>query len=371
MSDSKNQHYIPRSYLRNFAHEIRKKGEEEEYYVYVRFRGEKFHSVNIKNICSESYFYSIPEVEEEFKNFIEKNYADKIDVLYPKIYNLIINDDYKKISESERANIIVGCLSLYFRTPKFFKIIERNCKSLIEDLKKYHNDKTEKRFTTYLYKQVDLQALDYERVSFDFQNKHKAFILREHYRVLADFLGYKQNAGIGISKLVDKSEFITCDNPVIIRNKKTGKFHDLYDPDNLIMLPINNKYLVTVLPNTEESLYHSFNRIESNFIQTLTVNIDIEKNSEQWIIGTPRSIEHHLYDQWSYNLITPKNLQMVEDMKQQLKIMLEFTAFLKSRNNIIDDEVVKRFVEISKNPLMKDDPNVIRTLAEFKQEGRI
>jgi len=371
MSDSKNQHYIPQSYLRNFAHEIRKKGAEEEYYVYVRFRGEKFHSVNIRNICSENYFYTLPEVDEKFKNFIEKSYADKIDVLYPKIYNLITDDNYQSISESQRAEIIVGCLTLYFRTPRFFKTIEENCKLLIEDLKKYHFDKTEKQFTTYLYKQVDLQALDFEKVSYDFQNKQKAFILREHYRILADFLGFKQHAGIGISKLVDESEFITCDNPVIIRNSKTGKLFDLYDPYNVIMLPINNKYLITILPNSEESLFHSFNRIESNFIQTLTVNIDIEKNSDLWIIGTQKSIDNHIYDQWSYNLITPKNLQIVEDMKQRLKIMLEFTAFLKSRNNVIDDEVVKMFVEISNNPLMKDDPNVIRALSEFRKEGRI
>lgn len=138
MSDAKNQHYIPQSYLRNFAHDVRRKGKDEEYYVYVRFRGEKFHSVNIRNICSETYFYTLPEVDEEYKNFVEKSYAEKIDVLYPRIYEVITNDDIKGIDETQRADIIVACITLYCRTPKFFTIIEEQCNLLVESLRKFH-----------------------------------------------------------------------------------------------------------------------------------------------------------------------------------------------------------------------------------------
>jgi hypothetical protein len=371
MSDSKNQHYIPQSYLRNFAHEVRKKGNKEEYYVYVRYKGEKFHSVNVRNICSETYFYTLPDVDEQFKNFIETSYAEKIDVLYPQVNEIVSNDALTIISEPQRASIIVACITLYFRTPKFFAIIEEQCNLLVETLKRFTLGQSEKHLTSFLYREIDLRNLDYEKVSYDWNHKQRAFILREHYRCITDFLRFKQNAGIGISKIVDDSEFITSDNPVVIRNSKTGEFYNLYDPDNIIMLPINSKYLISIQSNSETSLANSFNRILSDYLQAITVNIDIERNSEQWIIGSKRSVHGHITDQQKYNEINPENIQRFLDMKNRAMLLSAFDGLLKSKGYTIDQEVVSKFVEISKNPLMKDDQNVKRVLEEFRKDGWI
>src|SRR5882672_9821812 len=116
MSDAKIQHYTPQSYLRNFAAE-----RNRQWYVHVRHGDDKFYETNIKNICSEQHFYSIPGVPDHQKNFVEKYYADNIDNLFPEITSVITDDSVTTIDLSIREKIIDAVLSLYFRTPKFLE----------------------------------------------------------------------------------------------------------------------------------------------------------------------------------------------------------------------------------------------------------
>jgi len=369
MTEAKKHHYIPRSYLKNFAHVVKKKKDGDKYYVYVRFRGEKFHSVNIENICAETYFYSIPGVSEKNKNLVEKYYAENIDNLYGRIYDLVTNDEQIKVSQELREKILIATLSLYIRTPIFLDSIRVVYRKLLESLRTYQLGISERFSVSFFGRKTDLRLLNYTSILEAFESKNKAFILSEHFKILNDFIDFKKNDGIGINKLVDNSEYITSDNPVVIRNLKTGDFNDLFDPDNIIHLPINNKYLLTILPNSDSETKNTFNRITSKFTQALVINNDIERNSNNWIIGNPTSVNDHINDQIKYNEETIENYQRLNDLRKKAQIMSSFDELLREKSYIIDEEIATRLYEISKDPVMKDDPNIIRNIKELRKKG--
>ena len=70
----KNHHYIPQSYLKHFAFREKMKKGSIEYYVYVRFAEKEFQT-NIRNICSENYFYKIPSIDDKKKTILDNFHA--------------------------------------------------------------------------------------------------------------------------------------------------------------------------------------------------------------------------------------------------------------------------------------------------------
>lgn len=358
----KNHHYIPQSYLKNFAFRQKTKNSKTDYYVYVRFDGKEFQT-NVRNICSENYFYTIPGVDDVKKTIIENYYAENIDSLYPKMYDLVTNDSITSITNEQRIMLLVGCLSLYFRTPAFIKLLHTHYTQLLKDLHSYYYGYSEKSYSLFFNEKVDLKNIDYDKLRKNVMEENKTVFLIDHLRIFNKYAEYRKDDGIGITKIEDDFQFITSDNPVCIRNMHTGDFYDLFDINNIITLPINHRYILTITPKFDNTLKGTFSRISGNYLDALISNHSIEQNSEKWIIGTPDSITNHISDQIKYNELTPDNLKMFEDMKRRAQIMNEFDSFRISQGGIVNDKVVKRFLEISEMEVMKNDPNVIRILS--------
>ena len=366
----KNHHYIPQSYLKHFAFREKTKKGKHEYYVYVRLAGKEFQT-NIRNICSENYFYTIPNIDEKKKTIIEIYYAENIDSLYPKIYDLVTNDSLTEISDHQRIMVLVGCISLYFRTPAFNKILNEHYVQLLKDLHSYFFGYSERSYSYFFGKKIDLKNIDYNQFRRGIVEENKIVFLMDHLKLFNQYVDYRKDDGIGITKNVDDSQFITSDNPVCIRNMYTGEFHNLFDINNIITLPINHKYLLTITPKFDNSLKGTFSRISGNLLDTLISNHSVEQNSEKWIIGTPESIKNHIRDQIIYNEETPENLKMLEDMKERARILNEFDCFRMSQGGLVNDAVILKFLEISEMEVMKDDPNVKRLLDRFREQGLI
>jgi len=366
MNEAKKHHYIPRSYLRNFAEE-----RNGEHYVYVRYAGEKFHETNIINICSETYFYSIPNAPGDKKNIIEKYYAESIDNLFPEITSVITNDQITEISSEMRKKIISATLSLFFRTPIFLDLLNNHFLKVIDLAKKYTLGATEKYKMDFLGRTIDVRMLDYESLENDFVKQSKIIFLKEHFDVFNTYVDFKMTDAIGVTKIIDDSEFITSDNPVIIRNSKSDDTIDLFDTSNMIHLPINSKYLLTLYPKDQASIRNTFNRIEGQTINVLVINYDIEKRSAKWIIGSKESVNNHLYDQKRYNEPTPENEKMVANKEEEAKALRKFTTILDNNGGVITDEVLKGLKELSENEFTKDDPNLIRDIEGLKAKGYV
>ncbi len=361
MTIPRRHHYIPRSYLKNFAFQ---KG--EEYYVHVRYKNEKFYDTNITNICSESYFYSNPNGGAKH-NVIEHFYANEIDAFFPEITRIVTDDSITSISEEQRFRIVSATLSLYFRTPKFLNAFNAHQLELLEELRNYSLGTTENHTINFFGKKIDFKQLSFESVQEQIVKENKLLFLKEHLQIFNDLLAYRLDDAIGIQKLVDDSEYITCDNPVIIRNSQ-GNLNNIFDDDNIIILPINNKYKLTIFPPRELDIKNTFGRITGNIIDALTTNVDIENYSEKWIIGSEKSITKHIDGQNKYNELTPENLQMVDNLKKKALTMNSVWSRIE-RIGITHPRIIKELKELAKDPEFSNDSNFLSIAKQLNEKG--
>jgi len=366
MGEAKNQHYIPQAYLKNFA--IRSKG--KNHYVYVRFKGEKFHEANIRNICSENYFYALADSNSRNPNQFENYYADNIDCLYPEVTSIICNDSLTTITQEQRRKILRGVLNLYFRTPKFLRYYQEHIQILEKALDDYHLGKTEKHFIDFFARKIDLRTIDVSEFKQNREQKGKQLFLIQHLKMFEDFVAFKMNAGIGVSKIEDNSEYITGDNPVIIRNSK-GFLFNIFASDNVIYLPINKKYLITITPQKEESLEGTFNRISASFDDVIGINHDIVKNSEKWIIGSKDGIHNHLDGVDSIENDKQIGLNTFERIQKKGILMKQLDEVLSENDGKLTPQVIQKIIQISKEDVMQDDVNMKRYISELKSKGFI
>lgn len=355
-AEPKNHHYIPQSYLRNFS--TRRNGND---YINVRYWGEKFHETNIKNICSENYFYSIPGADAETKNLIEKYYSENIDALYPEITELAINEQITQITDEQREKILYVVLNLYFRTPKFLTYYENHIYELGRKFDDYYLGKTERHSINFFGKKIDFRQINYDVFKRNLKEKGKQLFLSQHIKLFKEFVDFKKHDGISISKIEDDSEFITSDNPVIIRNTQ-GVNLNIFSPDNLIHLPITNKFMFTLTPKSESTLKGSFLRISDTNDIVTGINHDIEKNSEKWIIGSKDGINNHLDMVDSIE----NNIQIGEEFAkrniEKARVAFDLGKVLDKNGGMFSQEVIDKLKEASRNKYMKDDPNLKRFL---------
>ena len=114
----KHQHFIPRSYLRNFAEE-----RNDKFFIDAKFlqSGTIKNNISVNDICVDKNIYTIPNAADD-KYKLEKFYAENVDSAFPEVHRLLTNSSTTFVSPEQRQKIIYVTMSLYFRTPKFLNL---------------------------------------------------------------------------------------------------------------------------------------------------------------------------------------------------------------------------------------------------------
>lgn len=237
MSEYKNQHFVPQTYLRFFANEL---------YIPPNYSKESLWCINkntkeiklkgIKNICSHNYFYSYKESDSLYNHDIEKKLSEFendfktfTDKLCSIRNSVLAGTPFNKILCGEKEFILKYLLLQYFRVPKFTndyfsktingfreinrnKQIEQSEQEIINDLKRYGF-----------------------RLMFDLSSDRFLRIMN---------ILYNKKMTISIIPDTNSSELITSDAPVHISNKfgKTA----LISLNTEITLPITPKIALTL-----------------------------------------------------------------------------------------------------------------------------
>ena len=149
MAEYKNQHYIPQSYFKLFS------GDGRSIYVY-NIESKEVKKKGIKNLCSESYFYSKEPI-------LEKNNKPLEDESLEVIRKLVIERDMTKFNSKEYYIILRFLCFQYARTKKekidSEKVCDAIAKSMLKEIarKKLNDPKnawsrkiTMKSFNKYL-----------------------------------------------------------------------------------------------------------------------------------------------------------------------------------------------------------------------------
>lgn len=366
MSNPKHQHFIPKSYLKNFS--IKK---DDKYFVEVKHKQEKKAKdqlLSIRDICVDKNLYTIPQLEGDDKYSIEKYYAKEIDSLYPEIYELLVNEKVNFINNEQRIQIILTTMSLFFRTPKFLNYKERRINKVLEYGVRNHIDNDGNvKFKIFNY-DFDFHIDNIEQIKTNIKIENKLIFLQDHLESLHKFTQFKANAGLSVFHMNEDIDLITSDNPVIMHSV-VGNSFNVFDPTNIISLPLDTKHFLTIFPNTSSSLTDRVFRGDQGKWFALATNFQVDNNSEDWIIGRPHSICAHISDQKQYGEQTTGNLQALEDLKEKSKDSQELLKIIEKVGTIAHQNVANKVRELRRKRIHLNDPEMSKMVLELARHG--
>ncbi|NLR83051.1 DUF4238 domain-containing protein [Chitinophaga eiseniae] len=320
----KRQHYVPRTYLKNFA----SKQVGDEYFVKALSiedaRPENIFDINIKNVCLERNLYTLPGETAEEKMLLEKFYSDEIEQHYNSIYALLTDPSKTTITHEERELIISTVVTTFYRTTKWIN---------------QHNDLL-KRVYTQMFSLCQQAGKDYflfEGIKVSIKDKTPEELLAEYkvenrpgqvitqLEVALKLIEARiKSDNIFVSKLADDDcEFITSDNPVVLQNIKGGHITP-FDPSNIMKLPLDKKHMLFLMPDADEEARKLIVRhnVTGLFCRTekLISNAEQFQKADRFILGDEQSLMGYLQT---------KDLAERPLSEEEIKNMTSFDDYIK------------------------------------------
>ncbi len=366
MSNPKRQHFIPKSYLRQFSDVKGEKAFVEAFNVNI---SELKYPFSINNLCVSKNIYTLPNVDEKDKYFLENFYANNVDGIYPEVYKLLTDPKVIKITEDQRQKILYTTLSLYFRTYRFLNEKNDELDSLMSRISAMSKEQENaKLFIQFGGKKYEFFKNEIDNVKERIRLQNRTDFILHHFKEWQDFVTHKYNSQITVSCILGEVDLISCDNPVRIYDHSEYTY-DIFNPDNSIQLPLDQKHLLWISPNTEDCDRDMIYRGVRNKWFALGSNHSIQKDASDWIFSKKGCISKHFEEQKKYDNFEPENMQAVEDIKTlatELNIFLEFTQ----KNGGITSEVsINRLRELRQIPALAKDPQFNLLCLELKLNG--
>lgn len=365
MGDYQHQHFIPKSYLKNFAE---RKG--NKFFVEAKSKFEekpKGSPLSIVDVCVNKNLYTIPNLTDNEKYSLEKFYAEHIDSSYPIIYDLLVNPNVEIITVEQKAQIVFITMSLFFRTPKFLNQQNKKVEAILEYGKKNHMDDNGNINFSFRDYNFDFHIDNLEKEINNLKMKNRLKFLYDHLKDWKTFSEQKIPTSIVVYKIEDDIDLITSDNPVFIRPINNECFN-IFSPNNMISLPIDTKHYLTIMPNTVDGSINYINRDVRDKRFALTTNLRVDKSSDLWVLGRPGTVTKHISDQEKDGAHTPENYKRAKEMEEQ-------AADMKSLYDLIgvDGKINQQFLdkvrELKTKDTHKNDVSFQSFLSMLKDAG--
>jgi len=365
MSEPIRQHYIPRSYLKNFASEKAKKT-----YVVDGYRLDSetiVKDLSTKDICVEKHIYTIETNNPQKKYALEKYYADNVDSEYPNIYKLLTDKSITRVDKNQKLQILYVCLSLYFRTPHYLNQHNKITSEVLDNSLPYA-DKKGIITLDYFGKKINFHKDDIDDVKKDFLKENKTIFHVQHLEQWMRFVNFKYGCVLNVIEIEDKSApLITCDNPVSIRHMKTNRYAGLFDINSVITLPLDPFHFLEIHPNVFEDGDTVINRLIHDKDFTCTTNNVTQSNAANWLLGKSGTIDIHFRIQEQYE--NPKNGEaFVEKAKFRAEEMQRMLVMTEKEG--LTENVINEYKKLQQHPYFKNDKNLARHIAMMEAKGK-
>lgn len=350
------QHYIPRSYLKNFALE----GKKGKQFVDVYKLDDKIllKNINTKDICFKKNIYTIPAELDETKYALEKHYAEHVDSEFPKIYKLLIDEKILVVTLEQKRQILYVFLSLYFRTPKILNLQNEFNNEIFDTAAHTVDDEGIIKMNLYGEK-IKFHIADIEQIKKKYSENVRISFLVNHLEQWSQFVEYKYDCTINIIKINDSNApLITCDNPVTIRHMVTNKFCDIYDVNSVITIPLDPIHFIEIHPNKYADGQTRISRITQDRDYVFTTNTMTQENAEKLLIGYKGTIEKHFQIQKTYEDLANKD-EFVAKAQFKAEQSLELLQILK-QNGFESQRFINKLKKLLMHPYLKDDSQMLR-----------
>lgn len=273
-NETKSQHYVPRTYLKNFS--VKRK---KNYYICAAYKDNLSHFIfpNIVNVCLENNIYTLKGETAEQRQAIEKFYSENIESDYQEVYDTLTDKDILVIDEDMHYKIILTVVTMLYRTSKWLNL---------------HNDFRERALERVfnLCKQENKDYFFFEKVRYsikgktlkeiqkEFKENEKDFEILTQLDVALRLAEIRCFDGIMVTKVQPEDYLITSDNPVILSNIQPGHIAP-FDPENMINLPLDDSHVLTILPHSQRPGNHRI--VRHNPQSTMSHGKMISNNTSQ------------------------------------------------------------------------------------------
>lgn len=325
--ETKRQHFVPRVYLKNFA----KKDGDTWLIDSVNKENPSHHfSDNIDNVCVKKNLYTLTGGTEEERQAIE-NFYQNIETKYYRVYSKLVDSNVREIEDEEKQVIIAFLTTLLFRNLSW---VER------------YNEFVERSFNKAyaLCKQHGKKKFNYFGKQISFENKNFEEVLNEHLTSIKEGqVSVQVDVALRLSQIRAKDEFfvtelgeensnfITSDNPVVIQSENKGHIMP-FDPENILSLPLNNKFFLYLMPSNISPI-----KTETNYIardrktdllcrtEELTANFLQIRNTNRFLLGEKKFIDKALdqkkIDDSYKNFKRPKSLAEFAEIAKKIGLI--------------------------------------------------
>jgi flagellar biosynthesis/type III secretory pathway chaperone len=286
MTETKKQHFVPRTYLRNFAH-LR----NDDFYVNVLQKNqpcEKIFESNITNICAENHLYTLTG-DTESRQLLENIYSNIFENEYKDLFSVLTNDTIYEITGEMKKSIVSALITMFYRTKKWVNeynsFNDESMNKVYQVCKQFNVDS----FTNPNGEQINIKDKSLGELQSNLKKSTRIPIVLSQLKVALRLIDAKQFDNINVFKIIDNCEFITSDNPVLAMN--VNKMPTIpFDIDNAYYLPISAKYLLSIFPKEDLPANNKIIRMIMSKEKVLGFNKWQLENSDKFIIGSRKSL---------------------------------------------------------------------------------
>lgn len=278
MNNPIRQHLVPKLYLKNFAFQ-----KKDQYKVYtLDKKTKKIFEANIDDIAVEKHFYTVDKLENKY--FWETCYAEKIEPIMGATIQQVIKKSNLCVLQNH-AHLLTDDLKSKLAFIMVFQILRgqhtrKYEETLFENLAPQILADIKERFTATWN-----EALDKKLEIFQFSEDLFKLLVMDvslNWDRISQYAEVLFMRSWLLYKIIDDTEFITSDEPVLIMNRNsldTTPFKNgIAKNSTVVFYPLSSKLLIALyspdtlfgeLQNYDGTLTYIDGDKERKFIQTI------------------------------------------------------------------------------------------------------
>lgn len=292
MPETRRMHYVPRSYLKNFA-----VAKGNEYYVHALNKTTNaVIELNIKNVCVETDLYKIESDNPAMRQLVENMYGKVFEEKYEELYNLLTDENIVSITTEQRLTAIQFVISMFYRHNMWLNGQNRLWDETLE--KVYWLAKTNGKESFMMGDtEVSIAGKTLEELKMENRIENRtASALISMQTIFRLSRARLERDVICLIKVKRPLELVTSDQPVRVEHKEKGHIIPI-DPDNTFSIPINPEYILQLRPWSHELDVNNIGRMEEGGLMAgvySSMNNAFQgEAASRFVLGTKYAVESY------------------------------------------------------------------------------
>lgn len=353
------QHFIPRTYLKNFAN-----ANDNKSITGYNKKSEKFVSLSITNVCVEKNFYTLKNLDGKDRLAIEDFFSNEIESKYPKVYRILIIEKKKHVTPEEKIDILSVTLSMYFRTPKQLNKIVSLLDQVIKGIREGNVTKT----IDFFGLKIDLKDLNIKDVKKEVKERLRVDYLQIQLQLFQKFVNFKFNNGLTVLSNETDFDFFTGDNPVNFLNLN-GLSKKLFDYNNSTYIPLDPKHCLFIAPNKLKSGELSIFHQKDSFQLVHVINSCTQENAELWVLGRNEDLIKAVQKVIELNSTYVEEHPILDEFKFKVELLQSLLKEIKKGVNNENLDLIKKLKEINSWDKVENHKELVDLMNHLKRAG--